>query len=81
MVALGLLLLSGWSWWYFSEITQPNIGWFAYEAQQETDTYWYAVTERRLEFLVVPVVLVLLWAAASFWLLGLRNEAAAGPRD
>ena len=77
VVSLGLLLLSGWSWWYFGEVAQPNSGWFAYAPQQETDTYWYAVTERRLEFLIVPVVLVLLWAAVSIWLLGLRDDADA----
>ncbi|WP_436792695.1 hypothetical protein [Actinospongicola halichondriae] len=72
VVALGLLVVSGWAWWYFGEVAPVNDGWFAYAPDQQTDTYWYATTRRPPEFLIVPVALVALWAAISIWLLGLR---------
>lgn len=80
VVALGLLLASGWAWWYFGEVTRPDGGWFAYAPGQETDTYWYTVDERRIEFLVVPIALVLVWTALSLWLLGL-GTGADEPQD
>lgn len=74
VVAFGLLLASTWSWWYFGEVTPVDGGWFAYDAGTEPDTSWYTVQDRRPEFLVVPVALILVWASTSIWLFGLRDD-------
>ncbi|MFZ6004171.1 MAG: hypothetical protein ACOYXM_09590 [Actinomycetota bacterium] len=73
IIGLGVLALIVWHWWYLGEV-QSTGGWFAYSPNTvQTDTY-HVVTSRRPEHLIVPLSLVVAWAALSTWLLGARER-------
>lgn len=89
VVGLGLCLLSGWLWWYsaaFADDVQTVQNLFRSEMavspedDGSSDTY-YGVTSGGWEHLAVPVGLVVLWTAASIWLLGPRDDADDRPAD
>lgn len=79
VVALGLAFVVGWGWWYSGEVA-PTGAWFAYDPGTAVSADYYVVPRRELEDLLVPLVLVVLWAAASLWLLGL-GPADGGDHD
>jgi hypothetical protein len=74
VVAIGLVLLGAWSWWYFGEIAASEGGWMSYAPLTETSTYAYVVERRRPLYLIVPIVLIVAWASVSVWLLGSRTD-------
>lgn len=76
VVALGLVMLVTWLWWYSGTLPADG-GWFAYapNTQTATDTY-FVVRERQGEHLAIPLGLIGVWAATSLWLL-----APTEPRD
>lgn len=67
VVGLGLLMIHICVWWYAPELGGPG-DWFAYSSM--TDVY-FVVRRRDLEHLLVPAVLITVWTAVSFWVLGL----------
>lgn len=69
IIGLGLVLGVSWLWWYAGEAA-GSADWFSYAPN--TGTY-YVVEHRQVEHLIVPLTLVVLWSAASVWLLGLRR--------
>lgn len=74
VVALGVALFAGWAWWYTGEVGPwargpmrgPGPG------PTQTDTY-FVVVDRQPEHLLVPLLLIALWTAASVALLASRS--------
>lgn len=75
VVAVGLAFLACWIWWYSGDVPSSD-GWFAYapNTATATDTY-YVVRDRQLEHLVIPLVLIGVWATLSLWLLAPSSAA------
>ncbi len=75
VVAVGLAFLVGWIWWYSGDLPRSD-GWFAYapNTATATDTY-YVVRDRQPEHLVIPLVLIGVWAGLSLWLLAPSSGA------